>query len=44
MRQRDQTLAAIAAAAGFADQSHFTAVFRRETGMTPGRFRLVMAA
>ena len=44
MRRRDQTLAAVAAAAGFADQSHFTAVFRRETGMTPGRFRLAMAA
>lgn len=35
----DETLAGIAAAVGFADQSHFTAAFRRESGMTPGRFR-----
>jgi AraC family transcriptional regulator len=35
----DESLAAIAAAVGFADQSHFTAAFRRETGVTPGRFR-----
>jgi AraC-like DNA-binding protein len=32
-------LAEIALDAGFADQSHFTKVFRRETGMTPGAFR-----
>lgn len=34
-----QSLAAVAQAVGFADQSHFTAAFRRETGTTPGRFR-----
>ncbi len=39
IRRNDQTLAIVAAMVGFADQSHFTAVFRRETGMTPGRFR-----
>ena len=39
LRHGDDTLAAIAAAVGFADQSHFTAAFRRETGLTPGRFR-----
>ena len=33
------SLAAIAQAAGFNDQSYFTSVFRRETGMTPGQFR-----
>jgi len=33
------SLAGIAAATGFADQSHLTVVFRRETGITPGRFR-----
>ncbi len=44
MRRNDQTLAAVAATVGFADQSHFTAVFRRETGTTPGRFRLATAA
>ncbi|PAW60466.1 MAG: hypothetical protein B9S36_07985 [Verrucomicrobiia bacterium Tous-C2TDCM] len=32
-------LAEIAAACGFADQSHFTREFRRLTGMTPGRYR-----
>ncbi|HEX6533102.1 MAG TPA: AraC family transcriptional regulator [Gemmatimonadaceae bacterium] len=35
----DAPLSAIALDAGFADQSHFTRVFRRETGMTPGEFR-----
>lgn len=33
------TLAEVAQAAGFADQSHFTRAFRQHTGMTPGRFR-----
>jgi AraC family transcriptional regulator len=32
-------LAAIAISAGFADQSHFTGVFRRQTGLTPLSFR-----
>jgi AraC family transcriptional regulator len=32
-------LAAIAAECGFADQSHFTRVFRRVAGTTPARFR-----
>jgi AraC-like DNA-binding protein len=35
-------LAAIAADAGFADQSHFTRAFRRHTGLTPGRYRRVV--
>ena len=35
----DRSLAEIAAAAGFADQSHFTRLFRRYVGTTPGRFR-----
>ncbi len=30
----------IALAAGFADQSHFTRVFRRHTGVTPAQYRL----
>lgn len=34
-------LSAIAAASGFADQSHFTRVFKQCTGMTPGAFRAV---
>lgn len=35
----DVTIAAVAAEAGFADQSHFTRVFRRQTGTTPGVYR-----
>jgi AraC-like DNA-binding protein len=35
----NQPLAAIAARFGFADQSHFTREFRRETGMTPAQYR-----
>ncbi len=34
-----QPIAAIAAAAGFADQSHFCRVFRRETGQAPVTWR-----
>jgi AraC family transcriptional regulator len=33
------SLAELALRCGFADQSHFTRVFRRRTGTTPGRFR-----
>jgi len=32
-------LAEVAANAGFADQSHFTRVFRRHVGITPARYR-----
>ncbi len=39
LRRGEGNLADVAVAVGFADQSHFTAVFRRETGTTPGRFR-----
>ena len=35
----DKPLAEIAASAGFADQSHFTRVFRRHVGTTPARYR-----
>jgi AraC family transcriptional regulator len=35
----DEPLAAIAFAAGFSDQSHFTRTFKRQTGMTPAMFR-----
>ena len=35
----DGSLAAIALAVGFGEQSHFTTAFRRETGVTPGRYR-----
>ena len=35
----DRPIAEIAAAGGFADQSHFTRAFKRETGLTPAQFR-----
>jgi AraC family transcriptional regulator len=37
--ESEDSLAAIAAEAGFSDQSHMSNVFRRLTGMTPGAFR-----
>jgi AraC family transcriptional regulator len=37
-------LAEIALATGFADQAHFTNLFRRETGVTPGAWRRLRAA
>jgi AraC family transcriptional regulator len=35
------SLADIASRAGFSDQSHFSRVFKRTTGMTPGEFRRI---
>jgi AraC family transcriptional regulator len=35
----DQSLAEIALTCGFADQSHFTAAFRKVVGATPGSYR-----
>jgi AraC family transcriptional regulator len=43
LRQTRQPLAQIAQEAGFADQSHLTSIFRREIGVTPGRFRAALA-
>lgn len=43
LRHSDASLASIAATVGFADQSHFTAAFRQESGTTPGRFRAASA-
>jgi AraC family transcriptional regulator len=43
IRRTDEPLASIAQTLGFADQSHFTNVFRRETGETPARFRAALA-
>lgn len=37
----DCDLATVALSAGFADQSHFTKVFKSITGMTPGAFRQI---
>ena len=42
MRRTRQPLASIALEVGFTDQSHLTSVFRRATGMTPGRFRAAL--
>jgi AraC family transcriptional regulator len=43
MRRTNQPLAVIALEAGFADQSHFTTIFGREMGVTPGQFRAALA-
>lgn len=39
LRETRQPIAAIAQSAGFADQSHFTRLFRGAMGVTPARFR-----
>lgn len=39
LAESDASLASIAMASGFADQSHLCRAFRCEFGMTPGRFR-----
>jgi AraC family transcriptional regulator len=38
-----RSLADIALAAGFADQAHFSRVFKERTGMTPAKFRAAFA-
>ncbi len=43
MRRTNQPLALIAQEAGFTDQSHLTSMFRREMGVTPGRYRAALA-
>jgi AraC family transcriptional regulator len=40
----ERSLADVAAAAGFADQSHFGRVFRRIVGVTPGQYRRARAS
>lgn len=37
-----ESLAEVAAASGYADQSHFNREFGRETGTTPGKFRAAL--
>jgi AraC family transcriptional regulator len=44
LAETDVPLAEIALAAGFADQSHFSNVFRRETGLSPSAFRRAVRA
>ena len=39
LRSTPMSLSEVALNCGFADQSHFTATFRRVTGNSPGRFR-----
>lgn len=39
LQQSSAPIAEIALRAGFFDQSHFSKVFRRQTGMSPARFR-----
>ena len=39
IRRAEDTLTAIALAAGFFDQSHFVRVFKERVGMTPGQYR-----
>lgn len=40
----DEPIAGIALEAGFSDQSHLTRLFKRQTGVTPGRYRRTMRA
>jgi AraC family transcriptional regulator len=39
LARSEDSLCEIALAAGFSDQSHFSKVFKNQTGMTPGHFR-----
>ncbi|HKX42956.1 MAG TPA: AraC family transcriptional regulator, partial [Burkholderiaceae bacterium] len=39
LHRRDLSIAQIAVSVGFASQSHFTQVFRQQTGTTPARWR-----
>ena len=39
LRRTHLPIALIAQEVGFADQSHLTQMFRREVGVTPGRYR-----
>ena len=43
LMRTNQPLALIAQEAGFTDQSHLTSLFRREMGITPGRYRAALA-
>ena len=43
MRKTNEPLAEIAQQVGFSDQSHLTSISRRETGVTPGRYRAALA-
>jgi AraC family transcriptional regulator len=38
LQSRDSTIAEVAARLGFSDQSHFTRIFGRLVGISPGSF------
>ena len=40
----NRELSAIALEAGFSDQGHFSRIFKRQTGMTPGGYRALLGA
>jgi len=40
LAESETSLATIAQAAGFSDQSHFSRIFKRITGMTPAAYRV----
>ena len=42
LADKKMSLSEVAYAAGFADQSHFTRVFKRHMGITPGKFREIL--
>src|SRR5262249_46964581 len=42
--QRNRSLVDVAGDAGFADQAHFTRMFRSAFGLTPARYRRLTAA
>ena len=39
LEKTDRLVSDIAVATGFFDQSHFTKIFKRERGVTPGEYR-----
>jgi AraC family transcriptional regulator len=43
LKQPHASLAEIAHATGFADQSHFTRFLKRITGLTPGEYRTFLS-
>lgn len=44
LAEPETSLAEVALAAGFTDQSHFTRVFKQVTGLTPGSFQAALTA
>jgi AraC family transcriptional regulator len=44
LTESDLTVGEVSGAVGFADQSHFSSIFRKHTTMTPRGFRNCMSA